>query len=84
MVWLVNNGVQGIGTEDSPLALYEDADGDRGILADQVCAAVCQPGSIVITNKACAAADSTAHPSCRTLQQGLCWCGCRCGWLSQT
>lgn len=30
-------GVQGIGSEDSPLALYEDADGDRGILADQVC-----------------------------------------------
>jgi hypothetical protein len=29
-------GVEGIGSEDSPLALYEDADGDRGILADQV------------------------------------------------
>lgn len=30
-------GVEGVGTEDSALALYEDAEGDRGVLADQVC-----------------------------------------------
>jgi len=31
-----HTGVQGIGSEDSALALYEDAEGDRGILTDQV------------------------------------------------
>jgi hypothetical protein len=34
---LVAAGVEGIGTEESALALYEDAEGDRGVLADQVC-----------------------------------------------
>lgn len=33
---LNTTGVQGIGSDDSPLALYEDAEGDRGILTDQV------------------------------------------------
>lgn len=82
-------GVQGIGSEDSPLALYEDADGDRGILADQVCGLLTLPASLatMLTNKACTAADlmrMLPNPACRTSQQGLCWCGCRCGWPSQT
>ena len=31
--WLVDNGVEGVGGGDSPVALYETEDGERGILA---------------------------------------------------
>ncbi|WIA11509.1 hypothetical protein OEZ85_011622 [Tetradesmus obliquus] len=33
LLWLVNNGVTGVGTEDSKVALYEDGQGDRGVIA---------------------------------------------------
>jgi hypothetical protein len=32
----VASGVTGIGSEDSKVALYEDAEGDRGIIAVEV------------------------------------------------
>jgi hypothetical protein len=39
-------GVEGVGTEDSALVLYEDAEGDRGVLADQVWVTALCCGSI--------------------------------------
>eukprot|EP00775_Hariotina_reticulata_P006027 gene6027-6265_t len=39
LVWLMANGVTGIGTESSMVALYQDALGDRGVIAVQDIAA---------------------------------------------
>jgi len=35
-VWLVMNGVDGIGLEDSKVALFESLGGERGLLAAEV------------------------------------------------
>ena len=34
--WLVANGVRGIGGDDSNVAIYEEADGERGVVCLRV------------------------------------------------
>ncbi|GFR41331.1 hypothetical protein Agub_g2016, partial [Astrephomene gubernaculifera] len=35
LAWLVANGVQGIGREDSKVALFQSAEGERGLLCEE-------------------------------------------------